>query len=99
VGRRRAALDQWLANDLIQRFEHRILGVDENVAAAWGRIMARAERRAATPGVMDVWIAAIADVGGLTLVTRNVADFAPLLERVFNPWHPAQPVGGTRRPS
>jgi predicted nucleic acid-binding protein len=38
------------------------------------------------PGVMDVWIAAIAQVRDLTVVTRNAADFEPLLERVFNPW-------------
>jgi predicted nucleic acid-binding protein len=89
AGRRRAALDEWLENDLIQRFEGRILGIDRDVALAWGRIMARSERRGRTPGVMDVWIAAIAEVRDLTVVTRNVPDFAPLLGRIFNPWNPA----------
>jgi hypothetical protein len=28
---------------------------------------------------MDVWIAAVAEVHDLTLVTRNVAEFAPLI--------------------
>ncbi len=86
AGRRRAALSEWLENDLPHRFGQRILGVDRDVADAWGQIMARAERSGRTPGVMDVWIAAIAETRDLTVVTRNVADFTPLLERVFNPW-------------
>jgi predicted nucleic acid-binding protein len=36
---------------------------------------------------MDVWIAAVAEVHGLMVVTRDTADFAPLLENVFNPWN------------
>lgn len=36
---------------------------------------------------MDVSIAAVAEVQGLTVVTRNAAEFAPLPRRVFNPWH------------
>jgi hypothetical protein len=86
--RRRTALNEWLNNDLIQRFDGRIPGVDQDVAFAWGRIMAQAERHGGTPGGMDVWIAALAKVHGLTVVTRNAADFAPLPGRIFNPWHP-----------
>ena len=89
AGRRRAALNHWLENDLVQRFGGRILGIDTEVASAWGRIMAQAERKGRTPGVMDVWIAAIAEVRSLTVVTRNVADFEPLTGRIFNPWRPA----------
>ena len=86
LGRRRAALSDWLEHDLIQRFDLRILGIDRAVASAWGRIMSRAERHGTTPGVMDVWIAAVAEVHGLMVVTRDTADFAPLLDNVFNPW-------------
>jgi toxin FitB len=88
TGRRRVALDDWLKHDLIQRFDGRILDVDQEVASAWGRIIAQAERRGKTPGVMDVWIAATAEVQSLTVVTRNVADFATLVGRIFNPWSP-----------
>jgi predicted nucleic acid-binding protein len=87
AGRRRVALDEWLESDLEQRFDGRILGIDRDVASVWGRIMTRVERRGGTPGVMDVWIAAIAEIHGLTVVTRDAADFAPLLESVFNPWN------------
>lgn len=88
AGRRRIALDEWLKHDLIQRFDRRILDVDQEVALAWGRIMAQAERQGKTPTIMDVWIAATAEVRGLTVVTRNVTDFAPLVGRIFNPWSP-----------
>ena len=87
--RRRAALNDWLETDLIERFDNRVLGIDRDVANAWGRIMAQTERRGGAPGVMDAWIAAIAEVQGLTVVTRNVADFNPLLGRIFNPWDPS----------
>jgi toxin FitB len=88
-GRRRKALNEWLGKDLIQRFDGRVLGVNRDVAFAWGRIMARTERRGRTPSVMDVWIAVIAEIRGLIVVTRNVADFKPLYDRVFNPWEVA----------
>jgi predicted nucleic acid-binding protein len=88
TGRRKVALHEWLTHDLIQRFDARILDVNQEVASAWGRIMAQAERRGKTPGLMDVWIAAIAEVNSLTLVTRNVTDFATLVGRIFNPWSP-----------
>jgi predicted nucleic acid-binding protein len=86
-GRRRKALDEWLENDLIHRFNGRILGIDREVASAWGRMMATVERRGRAPGVMDAWIAAIAAVRGLTVVTRNVADFEPFLKNILNPWN------------
>ena len=89
AGRRRDGLDEWLRRDLIERFEGRILGIDREVAATWGRIMAKAERGGVAPGVMDVWIAAIAEVHGLMLVTRNTADFRLVLEHVLNPWDAA----------
>lgn len=42
-----------------------------------------------SPGVMNVWIAAIAEVHDLTVVTRNAAQFVPFSGRIFNPWDPA----------
>ncbi len=89
AGRRRDGLRAWLDNDLVDRFDSRILGIDRGVAAAWGRIMAQAERRGRAPGVMDAWIAATAEVHSLTIATRNTVDFAPLFRNVFNPWAPA----------
>jgi predicted nucleic acid-binding protein len=85
-GRRRTSLDDWLSVDLPARFADRLLGVDAATADAWGRLIARCERVGRPMGAMDGWIAAIAEVHGLTLVTRNVADFEGVVERVLCPW-------------
>ena len=86
AGRRRSRLDDWLRNDLPARFAGRLLGIDAATADAWGQLIARRERDGRPMGAMDGWIAAIAVVHGLTLVTRDVADFVGTLERIVCPW-------------
>jgi toxin FitB len=68
------------------RFEGRILPVDNDVAEAWGRMVARSKTMGRPMGAMDAFLAATAEVHRLTLVTRNVADF-PVLKGVLNPWY------------
>ena len=85
-GRRRTRLDAWLREDLPQRFEGRLLGIDAAVADAWGAIVARRDRSGRPIGVMDAFVAATAEVHGLTLVTRNASDFGSAVTSVFDPW-------------
>ncbi len=85
-GRRRAGLHAWLEIDLPARFEDRLLSVNEEVAHAWGRVMARARQGGVGLSVMDGFLAATAAVYGLRLVTRSTADFASLGIDLFNPW-------------
>lgn len=85
TGSRRSRLEAWLGHELPLRFEARILPIDINVADAWGKIMSRSEAAGRPMGAMDGFLAATAEVRGLTLVTRNVADF-PLLKAILNPW-------------
>jgi hypothetical protein len=85
-GARRKRLDAWLRHDLPVRFEGRILGIDTAVAEAWGAVVARQEARGRPIAPMDAFVAATAEVYGLTLVTRNVADFETSVEHVFDPW-------------
>jgi hypothetical protein len=86
AGRRRSSLDDWLHSDLPARFAVRLLGIDAATADAWGRLIARGERAGKPMSAMDGWIAAVAKVHGLVLVTRNHADFAGTVARVVNPW-------------
>lgn len=72
-------LDRWL-NGLSQFYEDRLLYIDGTVADEWGRLRARR-----SVPVMDALIAATARVHGLTLVTRNVRDFANLGVDLLNP--------------
>jgi hypothetical protein len=88
-GKRRQDLDAWLDGALLPRFDGRILGIGPRVADCWGRMMAHAERNGRTPAVQDTWIAAIAAVNEMAVVTRNTADFAPFQIGLVNPWTPA----------
>lgn len=85
-GRKREALAQWLAQDLPQRFEQRVLPVDEPVALAWGDLMGLAKRRGRGLSSMDGLIAATAIAQELTLATRNTNDFEGFGIELFNPW-------------
>ena len=86
AGSRRKRLDAWLQHDLPIRFEGRILPVDAAIADACGRLVARSESIGRPIEVRDAFIAATAEVYGLTLVTRSAADFRPVLRAVLNPW-------------
>ncbi len=85
-GRRRATLTGWLANDLPARFAERILPIDQAVAERWGDLMAQSRRSGVALSVMDGFFAATALARDLTLVTRNVRDFAPFGVQLHNPW-------------
>jgi len=86
AGARRDRLDRWLTDQLPARFEARLLAIDAETAHGWGRVMARRQAAGRPVGTMDAFIAATAEHHDLTLVTRNVADFAGLGIRLVNPW-------------
>jgi hypothetical protein len=79
--RQGAMLRAWLENRILPQFEGRILSVDLLVA-----------QRCATLHVpdpkddRDSLIAATALVHGMTVVTRNVSDFASCGVKILNPW-------------
>lgn len=82
-----AVLRAWIDDQILPRFDGRILAVDTAVAQRCARLHVpdpRAER--------DALIAATAIVHGLTVVTRNVADFEPVGVTLLNPWE-AQHAG------
>jgi predicted nucleic acid-binding protein len=82
ANRRRALLD-WLETELPNFFAGRILSVDTQVADRWGRMVAAAGRP--VPAI-DSLLGATAAHHDLSLVTRNVRDFADLGLDVINPW-------------
>jgi toxin FitB len=89
AGSRRKRLEDWLDNELTMRFEGRIISVDIAIADACGRLAARSEAAGRSIEPRDAFIAATAEVHGLTLVTRDVSDFQPALKSIFNPWSTA----------
>jgi len=83
---RRLALEQWLANDIIQRFSGRMLSLDAAVMLTWGTLYARLESAGRKLPSIDSLLAASALHHGLTLVTRNVTDFEAAGIPLLNPW-------------
>jgi toxin FitB len=74
-------LRSWLDEQVMPRFEGRILPIDAATAQRCARLHIPNPRAG-----RDALIAATALVHGMTIVTRNVADFAPMEVAVFNPW-------------
>lgn len=74
----------WLNGHVLPAFAGRILVVDTAVAQRSARLHVPDPRP-----VRDALIAATALVHGMSVVTRNVADFEPTGVAVLNPWDPA----------
>ncbi|MFB3917729.1 MAG: type II toxin-antitoxin system VapC family toxin [Terriglobales bacterium] len=85
AGKRRKRLEDWLHIELTLRFEGRILDIDPTVANACGELLAQREAAGRPISAMDAYLAAIAEVHHLTLVTRNDSDFEGTV-RCLNPW-------------
>ena len=87
AGSKKTELYVWLTQQLPERFGNRIIPLDTEIMAEWGRLQARTQK---TLPVFDSLIAASALARRLTVVTRNIKDF----ERIegillLNPWEAA----------
>jgi len=76
-----ALLRAWLERHVLPEFADRTLPVDTAVAQRCARLHVPDKR-----GERDALIAATALVHGMTLVTRNTADFRPTGVELLNPW-------------
>ena len=73
-------LERWLER-IIDRFEDAILSFDQETAEIWGRL--RVPNR---ENPLDKQIAATAIINELTVVTRNIAHYAPTGVGLLNPF-------------
>jgi predicted nucleic acid-binding protein len=80
----RVRLGRWL--DALLATDPAILDVTRAVARASGELRAAREKRGRRVAMADMLIAATALTHGLTLVTRNVADFEGCGVALFNPF-------------
>jgi predicted nucleic acid-binding protein len=78
-------LEQGLA-DWRRRFADRIFSLTEEAALAYGEIMGAAARQGRGMSAPDGMIAAIAQVNGGRLATRNLTDFETTGLALTSPW-------------
>jgi predicted nucleic acid-binding protein len=76
----------WIENDLKNRFQNRIIGIDMRVSILWGKIQCSAEKIGKPLPAIDSLIAATGISYNLTVVTRNVSDMEQSGVKLFNPW-------------
>jgi predicted nucleic acid-binding protein len=79
-------LQDWLEIDVRAWYAGRILPVTESIAERWGHLTSTARKQGLALAVVDGVIAATALHHDLTVVTRNVKDFAGLGVELLNPW-------------
>lgn len=83
---RRADLGEWLAHKLRPMFEGRVLAVSEDVMLKWRLLVEEGRDAGHTFSQPDLIIAATALHHGLTVVSRDTADYVKTRVPLFNPW-------------
>jgi len=76
----------WIEDELRNRFQNRIIGIDMRVSILWGKIQCFAEKKGKLMPAIDSLIAATGIAYDLTVVTRNVADMEQSGVKLLNPW-------------
>jgi predicted nucleic acid-binding protein len=83
---RRTDLRLWLDRNLRPLFAGRILAITEDVIVRWKTMVVQGQRRGHTFGQPDLFIAAIAALQELVVVSRDVSEFVEAGVPVFDPW-------------
>lgn len=82
----RHEINQWLDTHLRPWFAGRVFAVTEDVIVRWREMVQIGRSKNHTFSQPDLFLAAIADLHGLCVVTRNVKDFEVAGVPVVNPW-------------
>ena len=84
--KRKDRLQEWLQN-LIYRYDRRILSLDIGEMIYWGELYGKLQKKGRVFPFIDSLIAATALKHDLTLITRNEADFKNTGVRLLNVWN------------
>ena len=83
---RRAELERMIREQVPSWFQDRILPVTQTIAERWGVLDGERQLVGRPLNIADGMIAATALEHDLTVVTRNIRDFAGLGVAVLHPW-------------
>jgi predicted nucleic acid-binding protein len=83
---RRVELNDWLTHKVRPMFEERVLPVSEDVMLKWRLLVEEGRKAGHTYSQPDLIIAATTLHYGLTVVTRDVAEFKRARVPILNPW-------------
>jgi toxin FitB len=82
----RGELTDWLAHRVRPMFENRVLPVSEDVMFRWRLLVEEGRKVGHTFSQPDLIIAATALHHGLTVVSRDISDYAKARVQLLNPW-------------
>jgi toxin FitB len=85
AGRRKESLKVWFKT-ICETMEGRILSFNTATARVWGQMVGTLEKKGIQLPTIDSQLAATAQRNGLTMVTRNVADFQNTGVKLLNPF-------------
>jgi toxin FitB len=83
---RRTDINMWLNRTLRPLFFGRVLAITEDVIVRWKTMAVEGKKRGHTFGQPDLFIAAIAALEDLAVVTRDTGEFVAAGVPVFDPW-------------
>lgn len=83
---RRAELNDWLTHKIRPLFAQRVLPVSEDIMFKWRLLVEEGRKAGHTYSQPDLIIAATALEHGLTVVSRDTADYERARVPIFDPW-------------
>ncbi len=93
---RRTDLRLWLERNLRPLFAGRILAITEDVIVRWKTMVVEGQKRGHTFGQPDLFIAAIAALQDLVVVSRDIREFVEAGVPVFDAWTSVIYVGNQK---
>ncbi len=90
----RSELSDWLTHKVRPMFERRVLEITEDVMFKWRLLVEEGRKAGHTFSQPDLIIAATAQRFGITVVSRDTAEYERARVPVFNPWKEEVPAIG-----
>ena len=85
-GKKKEKLLHWLENELLVRFNNRIIDIDTEIMLQWGCNNTKLKKVGKPLPIIDSIIGSIAQVKSLILLTRNEKDFKNFDIEIVNPF-------------